>query len=278
MTDTSNPERFTNKIAIVTGGARGIGLGIATRLASEGAHVVIADIDAAEGQRAAEAGRAAGYSMGNYPVDVADDAATSLMAHDLVMLHGHIDILINNAGISDKTTLFEMTPDAWDHMQNVNVRGLLFCTQAVARHMVARVPDAVKNAGRAAQSFGKIVNIASVAGRRGRADAVHYSVSKAAVITITQAVAMELAPFNINVNAVCPVAVWTRMYEHLDSQMGAKQGFKPGEAFRQRIERIPLKRGGTVEDVAGLVAFLCSTDADYITAQAYNVDGGTEMN
>jgi NAD(P)-dependent dehydrogenase (short-subunit alcohol dehydrogenase family) len=185
---------------------------------------------------------------------------------------------VNNAGISDKMTLMEMTPKDWDDMQYVNVRGLLFTTQAVAQQMIAQIPSEVRQAGHAEQCYGKIVNIASIAGRRGRSDAIHYSTSKASVITITQATAMELAPYHINVNAICPAAIWTALYENLDQRMAAKFNLAPGEFFKQRIARIPLKRAGTIDEIGSMAAFLCSDEADYITAQSYNVDGGSEMN
>jgi len=273
-----NLKRLEGKVAIVTGAGQGIGYAIGKRFAEEGAHVVVAEINRATVYSAAQDFSALGPEALAYPVDIGDTDQIQKLVQDVIAHFGHIDILVNNAGVSDKLTLLEMTPDQWDYMQRVNVRGLLFCTQAVARQMIAQVPDEVKRAGRAEQSYGKIINIASVAGRRGRADAIHYSTSKAAVITLTQATAMELAPYNINVNAICPCAIWTAMYEHLDQQMGEKLGLPRGEFYKQRIARIPLKRGGTCEEIASMAAFLSSAETDYITAQSYNVDGGSEMN
>ena len=275
---TLNLKRLEGKVAIVTGAGQGIGYAIGKRFAEEGAHVVVAEINRETVYPVAQEYSALGSEALAYPVDIGDTEQIQQMVSDVTARFGHIDILVNNAGVSDKMTLLEMTPEQWDYMQRVNVRGLLFCTQAVARQMIAQLPDEVKQAGRADHSYGKIINIASVAGRRGRADAIHYSTSKAAVITITQATAMELAPYNINVNAICPCAIWTALYENLDQQMGKKLGLARGEFYKQLVARIPLKRGGTCEEIASMAAFLSSTEADYITAQSYNVDGGSEMN
>jgi NAD(P)-dependent dehydrogenase (short-subunit alcohol dehydrogenase family) len=163
-------------------------------------------------------------------------------------------------------------------LQRVNQRGLFFCLQAVAKQMVAQVPDEVKQAGRADRSYGKIVNFSSVAGRSGRPYAAHYSAAKWAVISITQSAAAYLAPYNINVNAVCPGVVPTPMWDDIDKTQSARFGMQRGEWIKKTIESVPLKRAATPEDLAAAVSFLCSTDADYITGQALNVDGGIEMN
>jgi NAD(P)-dependent dehydrogenase (short-subunit alcohol dehydrogenase family) len=174
--------------------------------------------------------------------------------------------------------LFDLTPETWDPIQRVNLRGLFFCLQIVARQMVAQIPDDVKKAGRAASSYGKIVNFSSVAGRRGRPYDAAYSAAKWGVISVTQSAALYLAPYNINVNAVCPGLVPTPMWEIDQVQGVQRQGLQPGEWRRRAIESIPLKRAATPEDIAATVSFLCSEDADYITGQALNVDGGFEMN
>jgi D-sorbitol dehydrogenase (acceptor) len=127
-------------------------------------------------------------------------------------------------------------------------------------------------------SYGKIVNLSSIAGRRGRPLATHYAASKAAIISITQSAALALAPYRINVNAICPGIVPTPMWQKIDEERGQLFGSKPGEAAKAFVNTVPLKRAATAEDVAGAVAFFCSADADYITGQALNVDGGFEMN
>lgn len=275
---TTESQRLKGRVAIVTGSGRGIGYAIGERFAREGAHVVVAEIDRPTVAPAAEHFSSLGTEAYPYPMDVGDLDQINQMVRDVVARFGRIDILVNNAGISNKASFLEMTPERWDEVQRVNQRGLFFCSQAVARQMVAQIPDSVKQAGRAETSYGKIINISSIAGRRGRADALHYSVSKAAVITITQGAAMALAPYGINVNAICPSVVPTRMWIELDAAMGPPQGLPPGEWYRRRVERIPLKRPGTAEQIAAMCAFLASEDGDYITGQTYNVDGGSELN
>ncbi len=244
---TPKMKRLEGKVAIVTGAGQGIGYAIGRRFAEEGAHVAVAEINRETVFKAARDFSDIGPEALACPVDIGDTDQTRHMVAEVTAHFGRIDILVNNAGVSDKVTLLEMTPEQWDYTYRINVRGLVFCTQAVAQQMIAQVPEEVKKAGKADRCYGKIVNIASIAGRRGRADAIHYSTSKAAAIAITQASAMELAAYNINVNAICPSAVWTALYEHLDQQMTDKLGLPRGEFFKQRVARIPLKRGGTVE-------------------------------
>lgn len=271
-------QRLKDKVAIVTGAGQGIGFGIGERFSREGAHVVVAEINRATVYKAAEYFSSLGAEALAYLMDVGDTDQIGQMVNDVVQRFGRIDILINNAGVSQKAAFLDLTPEQWDWLQRVNQRGLFFCLQAVARQMVTQVPDNVKQNGKADRSYGKIVNLSSIAGRRGRADAIHYSVSKAAVITITQGAAMALAPYNINVNAICPSVIPTQIWGDLDKAMGESLGLAPGEWFQRRVERIPLKRSGTVEQVATMCAFLCSNDGDYITGQTYNVDGGSELN
>jgi meso-butanediol dehydrogenase/(S,S)-butanediol dehydrogenase/diacetyl reductase len=273
------PGRHAGKVVIVTGSGQGIGRGVAKRFAQEGAHVVIAEYNAANAQDAAAEMSAQGTEALGYPVDIGDTPQIEKMVADVVAKFGRIDALVNNAGMSRPAGLFALTPEMWEPIQRVNQQGLFFCLQAVAKQMVAQIPDEVKQAGRADRSYGKIVNFSSVAGRSGRPFDPAYSASKWAVISITQSAASFLAPYNINVNAVCPGLVPTPMWDNIDKVQGVeRQGLQPGEWMRKSIESIPLKRGGTAEDIAAAVSFLCSTDADYITGQALNVDGGIEMN
>ena len=273
------PDRHQGKIAIVTGSGQGIGQGIAQRLAQEGAHVVVAEYNEANAKAVAQELSALGSEALPYPIDIADTQQTEQMVKDVVAHFGRIDMLVNNAGMSRPASLFDVTPELWDPIQQVNQRGLFFCLQAVAKQMVEQIPADVKEAGRAAQSYGKIVNFSSVAGRSGRPFDPVYSATKWAAISITQSAAAYLAPYNINVNAVCPGMVITPMWENIDKVQGVqRQGLQPGEWIRKSIEGIPLKRPATPEDIAAAVSFLCSSDADYITGQALNVDGGIEMN
>jgi NAD(P)-dependent dehydrogenase (short-subunit alcohol dehydrogenase family) len=270
------PERHAGKIAIVTGAGQGIGRDVARWLAQEGATVVIAEYQAANAESAAAeiGGRALAY-----PVDIGNVDAVHQMISDVVSRYGKIDLLVNNAGVNRPAPLFDLTPENWDAVFHVNLRGLFFCLQAVARQMVAQIPEGVKAAGRAERSYGKIVNFASVAGRSGRPFDAAYSATKWGVISVTQSAAMYLAPYNINVNAVCPGLVPTPMWERIDQVQGVqRQGMQPGEWMAQSIGSIPLKRAAAPADIAAAVSFLCSSDADYITGQALNVDGGIEMN
>jgi meso-butanediol dehydrogenase / (S,S)-butanediol dehydrogenase / diacetyl reductase len=271
--------RFLGKVAIITGAGRGIGAGIAMRLAQEGARVIIADIDADAAASAAQITEDAGELATAYVVDIADASAVRTMVASVTSQFGHIDILVNNAGVNNKTDLLELDEEEWQWLMNINMKGLFFTMQAVAKQMIAQIPVAALAEGRAAHGFGKIVNLSSVTGRRGRANAPHYAASKAAVISLTQSAAQRLAPFNINVNAICPGIVWTPLWEQLDRAETAKQGLPSGSYFKARVEeKVPLRRGATLADIAGVVAFLCSAEADYITGQALNVDGGYEMN
>ena len=270
--------RHTGKVAIVTGAGQGIGRGVAKRLAQEGARVVIAEFNAANAEDAAKEIIAAGGEALAYPIDLGDVDQIPKMITDVVAHFGRIDILINNAGVNKTQYMLDVKPEDWDRVQRINQKGLFFCLQAVARQMIAQVPDDVKQAGKAAQSFGKIVNFSSVAGRSGRPYAADYSASKWAVISITQSAALAFAPYNINVNAVCPGLVPTPMWTDIDRVQAERFGMNQGQWMQKSIDSIPLKRAATPDDLAAAVSFLCSTDADYITGQTLNVDGGIEMN
>ncbi len=291
-------QRLHDKVAIVTGAGQGIGRGIATRLAHEGADVVVAERDATRAAATAEEIEAAGRTAVAYPVDIADVSSVSQMVDDVVSQFGRIDVLVNNAGVIETQPMLEITESDWDRVISVNQRGLFFCLQLVAQQMVRQLPDELKasqpadvlNLGKspaqqmpegeaegAVQSFGKIVNVSSVSGRRGRPLQTHYAASKAAVISITQSAALALAPFNINVNAICPGIVPTPMWEGIDEDRARLFGAEPGQAMAAFINSVPLKRASTPEDIAGAVTFLCSPDSDYITGQTLNVDGGYEM-
>lgn len=271
-------DTLKDKVAIVTGAGQGIGYAIGKAFAREGTHVVVAEIQRDKAYQAAEHFSSLGAEALAIPMDVGDTTQIDTMVQAVIQKFGRIDILVNNAGVSEKAAFFEMTPERWDQLQRVNQRGLFFCLQAVARQMVAQIPEAVIAAGRADRSYGKIINMSSIAGRRGRADAIHYSVSKAAVITITQGAAMALTPYNINVNAICPSVIPTAMWDGLDRSQSEALGLPRGEWYKRRVERVPLKRAGKAEDIAAMSLFLCSEAGDYITGQTYNVDGGSELN
>jgi NAD(P)-dependent dehydrogenase (short-subunit alcohol dehydrogenase family) len=269
--------RLAGKVAIVTGAGQGIGRSVALRLAREGADTIAADINAEAAERTASDARSLGPRALAYPVDLTCVPAIGAMIDQVVARFGRLDIIVNNAGLMQTKPLLDVSEAEWDRICDVNQKGLFFCCQAAGAQMIRQVPDAVKAAGRAEASYGKIVNFSSISGRRGRPLAPAYAASKAAVISITQSCALAFAPYGINVNAVSPSVVATAMWEQIDRDRGALFGTAPGEAMRNFVATIPLKRAGLPEDVAGAVAFLCSPDSDYITGQTLNVDGGFEM-
>ncbi len=294
---TAMQPRFSDKVAIVTGAGQGIGKGVAARLAREGAQVIIAEYNADTAAAAAREIENSGGKAAPYRIDIADAAAVRQMVADVAAAWGHIDILVNNAGLAQTKPMMELTEADWDRVVDVNMRGTFFCLQAVAAQMIRQAPAELREAGPAdifattadqaaraaaaaaslAGSYGKIVNFSSVSGRRGRPLSTHYAATKAAIISITQSAALALAPYRINVNAVCPGIVPTTMWEKIDEDRASLFGAKPGEAMAAFIQQVPLKRAATPGDLAGAVAFLCSADADYITGQSLNVDGGFEM-
>jgi D-sorbitol dehydrogenase (acceptor) len=254
--------RLENKIALVTGSARGIGRAIAVRYLQEGAKVVVADIEA-------EAARATADELGPDAVpmrlDVTDPASIERVVSEVVNTLGRVDILVNNAAVFDMGPILEATRDQYRRIFAVNVEGILFMSQAVARHMV--------DAG----IRGKIINIASQAGRRGEALVAVYCASKAAVISLTQSAGLALIKDGINVNGIAPGVVDTPMWDEVDASFARYEGLKIGEKKRLVGEAVPFGRMGLPEDLAGAAVFLASADADYVVAQTLNVDGGNWM-
>jgi len=270
--------RLSGKLAIITGAGRGIGQAVALRLAREGADIVVADINRETAEETARDVHALGRRAQAQPMNVACVAEIQTMVDRTVADFGRIDILVNAAGIAQTTPFLDLTEQEWDRVLDVNLKGTVFCMQAVARQMIRQVPQEVIAQGRAERSYGKIVNFSSISGRRGRSVQMAYAASKAAIISVTQSAALALSPYNINVNAVCPGVIPTPMWEQIDRDRSRIMGVQPGDAMKAFIEKVPLLRAGSTEDVAGAVAFLCSADADYITGQTLNVDGGFEMN
>jgi NAD(P)-dependent dehydrogenase (short-subunit alcohol dehydrogenase family) len=268
---------LTDKVAIVTGAAQGIGLGVAHRLTRTGASVVLADLQAERVRRAATELRAGGVRATAHVVDLADPTQIPGLIDAATAAYGRLDILVNCAGIMQSKPMLELVPADLDRMYAVNQRAACLALQAAARQMIAQIPPADRAAGHAARSHGKIVNIASIAAYSPRPMAVHYGMSKAAVISLTRSAAAALASFNINVNAVCPGATPTAMWAEMAELQGASRGLNADEFTRQMADSIPLKRFSSVEDVANAVAFLAGPESDYITGQALHVDGGTVM-
>jgi D-sorbitol dehydrogenase (acceptor) len=254
--------RLEKKVAIVTGGARGIGKAVCQRYAGEGAKVVVADVLEAEAQATA---KEIGHGAIAVAVDVTDKKSIDAMVAQVVKEVGGIDILLSGAAIFDMAPFLEITEASFDKQFAINVKGLVFVGQAVAAQMVKQ--------GRG----GKIINMASQAGRRGEALVTVYCATKAAVISITQSMALSLAKEKINVNAIAPGVVDTPMWKTVDALFAKYEGLPIGEKKKQVGLAVPLGYMGKPEDMTGCALFLASADADYITAQCYNVDGGNWM-
>ncbi len=271
--------RFDGRVALVTGGGSGIGRSIVHRLASEGALVAAADIDrhaldtvVDEVERSGAGGSALAVET-----DVSKPESIRRAVEKTEDELGEIGILVCAAGIVRSTPFLEVSEEEWDLVIDVNQKGTAFMIQAVAGKMVSRVPEQVEKAGKTDRRYGKIVAFSSISGRRGRAYQLHYAASKAAVISIIQSAALALAPFGINVNAVSPSVVRTPMWERNIAEKIRFTGRSAEEEEELFVSRIPLNRAGTPEEIAGVVAFLCSSEADFITGQTINVDGGFEM-
>jgi len=271
-------QRLIGKVAIVTGSGHGIGKAVALRLAQEGADIAVADIDIKSAEQTAKEILDYDRKAMAYSIDLANISLIQPMVEQVVNEFGRVDILVNAAGIAQTKPFLEITEDEWDRVLNINLKSTVFCIQAVAAQMVKQIPEEIREAGRADRSYGKIVNFSSISGRRGRALQTAYAASKAAIISVTQSAALAFKTYNINVNAIAPSVVPTPMWEQIDKDYSRILGKETGQSMKEFIEQIPLKRAGSPEDIAAAVAFLCSSDSDYITGQTLNVDGGFEMN
>jgi NAD(P)-dependent dehydrogenase (short-subunit alcohol dehydrogenase family) len=254
--------KLEGKVAIVTGGAKGIGAAICRRYAQEGARVAVADILKSEAVRLAEELGAGAFAV---DLDVASRPSIEAAVDRVVATTGRVDILVNNAAIFDMAPFSEITEASFDRLFAVNVKGLLFVSQAVAAQMVKQGQG------------GKIVNFASQAGRRGEALVAVYCASKAAVISLTQSVGLALIRHGINVNAIAPGVIDTPMWDQVDALFAKYEGLQPGEKKGRVGAAVPFGRMGTPEDIVGAAVFLASADADYVVAQTLNVDGGNWM-
>jgi acetoin reductase-like protein len=270
-------QKLTDKVAIVTGSGNGIGKTVALRLAHEGADIIVADIGLKSAEQTAREILDADRKALAYCIDLANISQIRPMVERAVNEFSRIDILVNAAGVVQTKPFLEITEDEWDRVLDTNLKGTVFCIQAVAAQMIKQIPKEVMEAGRAEKSYGKIVNFSSISGRRGRALQTAYAASKAAIISITQSAALAFKAYNINVNAIAPGVIPTPMWEQIDRDCGRILGKEKGQSMKEFIEQIPLGRAGSPEDIAAAVAFLCSSDSDYITGQTLNVDGGFEM-
>jgi 3-oxoacyl-[acyl-carrier protein] reductase len=252
--------RYDGRIAVVTGAARGIGFGTATRFAEEGASVAILDLD--EASAAEAAGRlplAEGAKSVGIGCDVSDAASAEAAVERVVAELGGIHVLVNNAGITRDNLLFKMTDDDWDLVINVHLRGAFLMTRAAQKHFVA-------------QKYGKILNLSSVSalGNRGQAN---YSAAKMGIQGFTRTLGIELGPFGINANAIAPGFIATEMTD----ATAARLKIDVDDFRKMNAEANPVRRVGYPEDIAAAAAFLCSDEASYITGQTLYVDGGAKL-
>ena len=254
--------RLAGKTAIITGAARGIGAAIAKAYVAEGARVAFADIDIEHASAAADQ---LGSSAIAVQLDVSDLASIKSAVEEMVNLLDGVDILVNNAAVFDLAPILEITHESYHKLFQINVAGVLFTLQEVARHMVDR------------KRKGKIINMASQAGRRGEALVGVYCATKAAVISLTQSAGLDLVKYGINVNGIAPGVVDGDHWDGVDALFAKYENRPIGEKKRLVGEAVPYGRMGTAEDLTGMAVYLASAESDYVVAQTFNVDGGNWM-
>lgn len=254
--------RLAGKSALITGAARGIGRAFAEAYIHEGARVAIGDINIEQAQASAKdlGGAAIAIKM-----DVTDQSSIESAVDETISAFGQIDILINNAAVFTAAPIVEVTRSDYQRVFDINFAGTLFTLQAVARHMIS------------AGVKGKIINIASQAGRRGEPLVSVYCASKAAVISLTQSAGLNLIKHGINVNAISPGVVDGEHWDGVDAFFAKYEGKAPGQKKKEVGAGVPYGRMGAAEDLTGMAVFLASSEADYIVSQCYNVDGGQWM-
>lgn len=257
-------KRFVGKVALVTGAGSGIGRAIALGFASEGALVAVNDVNLSAAETVAAEVSAAGSQGMAVAADVCDEVQVRDMVRLVLETFGKIDILVNNAGTGVIVPVLEMKAEEWDLVMKVNARGTFLCSREAARHMVE---TGIR---------GSIINISSQAGKTGARYQGVYCASKAAVLAFTQVLGLELARSGINVNAVCPGIVDTPMMKELVATLAQRSNVPEAQVEKAMLRMVPMGRVETPDDVAGVVKFLASDEASYMTGQAINVTGGME--
>jgi NAD(P)-dependent dehydrogenase (short-subunit alcohol dehydrogenase family) len=251
---------LSGKVAIVTGAGRGIGRAIAAELGRAGCRLALCSRTESSIAYADELSSSGVAAVGS-TVDVSDIEAFAQFVHEVADREGKIDVLVNNAGVNHSGSIATMDAESFDAIFSVNVRGLFYAIQSVLPYM-------------SEQRSGKIVNVASVVARSPVPLYSAYSASKAAVVSLTQALALELAPYNLNVNAVCPANIWSDIWESSTKELTAVTGKSAREFFDETVARQPLGRAQTGDQIGAAVAFLCSDAARDITGEALFVTGG----
>lgn len=258
-------KRFVGKTVVITGGNKGIGYAIAERFADEGANLVLASVEEQVKDAAQELSKKGAKAIGVI-CNVAEVQSVKALYAEAEKTFGQIDISVQNAGVITIAKVENLTEKEWDFNLDVNTKGVFLCCQEAIRYM------------RKSGHGGKLINTASGQARDGFIYTPHYAASKFGVVGLTQSLAKEVALDKITVNAICPGIIHTDMWDYNDRVWGEMLGdYAPGELMAEWVQNIPMKRAGTGADVAALVSFLASSDADYITGQTINVDGGLIM-
>jgi len=256
---------LTGQVAIVTGAGRGIGRGITRALADIGARVAVADIDGSAAEATAKALRSEGQEALGVEVDVSRRPAVEQMVEVVQRRWGQIDILVNNAAVSDSTPALELTDEAWLRVTAVNLTGVFLCSQIVGRHMVSR-------------EYGRIVNISSIASQFGAPGSTAYAATKAGVLGLTRVMAVEWGSYGMTVNAVCPGNIDTEFLRDALAWRAASRGLSVDQVIQTIVAKTPASRLGMPADVAAMVLFLVSPEAGFVTGQVINVCGGRSAN
>ncbi len=254
--------QLEGRVALVTGGASGIGAGVARVFAAQGAHVVIGDLDGAAAEVLATSLRDDGTRATAHPLDVTSRSSIAATVARIESELGGVDIVVNNAGISSVRDFVDISDADWDSMINVNLKGVLLVTQRVIPGMKAR-------------HWGRIINISSMAGKQGLPRLAHYCATKFGVIGLTQSLAFELAPFNVTANAVCPGVVRTPLWD--DAAAGILNDLDGENGWAAFVSGIPLGRPQSVEDMGNACLYFAAASGDNVTGESINVSGGQQV-